>query len=506
MEQTHMVENQDLYRFGRFHVMLIIHYNLWTLLTAPDRNSSIAQMPLPRTSAALSAPFYSPDVISESVRRLSTPTVDTQGTTLPAPKYLTRSFLQNDVNCQESSELRSLLGTIFSYSSRRLAPSTRSSEITAGFRYFMPNGRLAYEWIHFINITPIHYMQMIPPDVLQAYYDEHAFTPCSMKGWVDAEMTEWEIREAGQIIQQLMDDVAPMLVHNHNANVNPFVTDALIPISQTFPRKRKRDIETSSEDWQPNNVFRSASSIPSRKRPRVNLHAGSPFSGFHSVASPADPVHTFGATPATSQSSLMDASLPWDPFSAPWEVPSRKAQPLATSLATMNRPFISQDQMFPRLRWSRQPPVIPHTWASQADPSFHTAAHAPGAPMFTAVSSIKDAPLAPVGVLQQSHAPTNPPSIPRNRQARFNAHFGPKQLPGTVTHRGKGNVLKAWSPARVRAFTDIQGYPAEQLPVTAISEFGDELSRNHTPKSIDLRQCPFTTTMEENLTVRTILS
>jgi hypothetical protein len=66
--------------------------------------------------------------------------------------------------------------------------------------------------------------------------------------------------------------------------------------------------------------------------------------------------------------------------------------------------------------------------------------------------------------------------------------------------------MKGWSADRVRAFVEIQGQPRANLPKTALSKYGDELSRNHTPKSVDPKFCPFDTTIEENLTVSDVFS
>lgn len=115
-------------------------------------------------------------------------------------------------------------------------------------------------------------------------------------------------------------------------------------------------------------------------------------------------------------------------------------------------------------------------------------------PPVTAYHQAQPIPQAPSGLLHQGPGAAGPASVPGPAQTATLA-------PGSVLHTGPGNVKKAWSAERKRAFNEIQGRSLAHLPSAANSRFGDELSRNHTPKSVDPGRCPCPLTIEELLTV-----
>jgi hypothetical protein len=80
----------------------------------------------------------------------------------------------------------------------------------------------------------------------------------------------------------------------------------------------------------------------------------------------------------------------------------------------------------------------------------------------------------------------------------------PMYIPGSVVPPGAGHYKKAWHAERIRAFVEVQGKSLNQLPLGAISQYGDEMTNVRTPLSIDPRCCPFDTSIYENLTVSAI--
>ena len=426
----------------------------------------ISPLPLPRSGAALSTAFYSlnpapPHPVSFIPVSRDVPACQTSYNTT---RYLTRSFIQNDEACQESSDLHLLAGTIFAYSNRCLVPSTRPSEIEAGFRYFLPNSRLAYEWVYFLDIAPKRFLCLVPPDVLEAYYNEHGRPSKSMRDWMDHQVARWESKEADMISQQLLDSLVPVdykiPAEAQEATVpgTDFVMqDAPTPVPQTSLAKRKRDPYYPSSGQQIWNNSENVQLGPEPKRARLSSPTGaSRLIRYPVVFLASTPVSYPIALATTQRPSL--ANIPLIENS-----PRYTAGMLSSNLAITTSPL--------------------------------PAGHVNPVPTLAPLNP----PIAPVTIPTQQQSTPHLPQIPLKRQARF--FIGPRRPAGTVKSEGRGNVLKGWNASRRRAFTDIQGYNAQDLPLVAISEFGDELSRGHTPKSIDPRECPFHTTMEENLTV-----
>jgi hypothetical protein len=74
-------------------------------------------LPLPSSGAALSAAFYSPEPLPQNIGERTA----MKARIAVTQRHLTRSFMQGDENCQESSDLHPLLGSIFAYSNRCIA-------------------------------------------------------------------------------------------------------------------------------------------------------------------------------------------------------------------------------------------------------------------------------------------------------------------------------------------------------------------------------------------------
>jgi hypothetical protein len=455
-----------------------------SLTASLDTTRSIALRPLPSSGAALSAAFYSPDhfLHADSIERTAGNTT-THSRYIATPQYLTRSFLQHDENCQESSFLHPLIGRIFAYSNLCTKQSTQMSEIAAGFRYFLPDGRLAHEWILFFGIAPARYLDMAPPEVKQAYLDEHDLTPSSMKGWIEDTIKLEQIQEANEISQQLvLHQIDPLLSksskHDLMNNTSHTVLDnSGISTHHTPVTKRKRDMPPFKDGMNVLKELGTRFRLEEAKRPRLDPSLDNPFSTAHQCMAPADILYRLRTTAYTVSSASPEPASPTTPT------------PGACSRSTLSSKRIVAS--------ARRPQGTGRPQTQRAAPTQQTlSAHQviSGRPTMLPVQT---------ALQQQQHHPTNRPHISRNRQAR--SRPGQTRAPGSVQHIGQGNVSKAWNAERVRAFTDIQGYPAEELPFTAVSQYGDEMSRGHTPKSIDPRYCPFYTTLEENITVSSLI-
>ncbi|RYO26037.1 hypothetical protein AA0111_g8402 [Alternaria arborescens] len=102
----------------------------------------------------------------------------------------------------------------------------------------------------------------------------------------------------------------------------------------------------------------------------------------------------------------------------------------------------------------------------------------------------------PDGTAASEQNPAAPPIFTQLLQAR--GITAPGFRPGSRTPTDNGN--KAWSAERIRAFVEIQNKSIQELPSSAFSELGTEMSNFRTPESIDVTCCPFETSLEENFT------
>ncbi|OAL02935.1 hypothetical protein IQ06DRAFT_217416 [Phaeosphaeriaceae sp. SRC1lsM3a] len=392
-------------------------------LTSPVPRPALANTPLPHRGAALFEAFHT----------YKPPTAFTAVANGRSLRALTWSFLQDDQNCQELSELLALLGTIFAYSRREHWNDLSKAELAAGFRYFIPTGNLAREWIQFFDIAPARYLEMAPPEVQYAYQREHDWDTCSMRQWVQAGVDYWKLeRDRVQAAKRFY---------------NTFV-----PASATLGNKRRRRGDGQDD----------ANSSLSQPR----LHTGVEYGDAHARI---DPSRFLGSSQVARGSSLFrtGSHVQTTPFPGPSTIsaPSMASKPSAASI--QNAAASSQASHIQKALVIQQASAIPPAHLGQKDVQ-HVAPTSAVPPLHT---------YAPA-----SNAP------PR----------------GSQVHRGKGFFHRGWSDDRVRAFTDIQGKSIAALPSAANSPWGDEMSRSHTPKSVDLRLCPFETTMEENLTYFTL--
>ncbi|KAF2818824.1 hypothetical protein CC86DRAFT_388524 [Ophiobolus disseminans] len=385
------------------------------------------------------------------------------------------SFLQDDVFCQQNSELHPLLGRIFGYSNQCVEPSTRPSEIAAGFLYFLYNGKLAYEWVYFFDIAPDRLSHVVPPEVIEAYEAERHPLTEGMMAWEGNIQDGSALQEPERIARQLLDNLVSVGLEEPAAEdiealdrANNVVAPRSVDFSILYFTAPTSSLEKSTQ-YQPgflsNNTAWSMANLTTPPQPSSSGQFGnSSDDEVAPIATSSQDIDLIGASPI-------------------FTINARQFIDLTRSAATSApAPLPSQIPVVAPANVTLVPvPVVP----TQQQVAAPTAAPAQ---------------LQPAAQAQQQGAP-RPPRFPPAKQARFLA--GPRRPAGSVTHLGRGNVGKAWSRERVRAFTDIQGYSSQELPSVAMSEYGNELSRDCTPASVDPRLCPFDTTLEENFTVNT---
>jgi hypothetical protein len=146
---------------------------------------------------------------------------------------------------------------------------------------------------------------------------------------------------------------------------------------------------------------------------------------------------------------------------------------------------------FPPVQSTQHVPQGHMQLASSSVPGLHSG--------ISSIPSVSVFPLQPVpsGAAAFEQNPAAPPIF--HQLLRAQGITDPGFRPGSVLP--KDNVNKAWSAERIRAFVQIQHKNINQLPPTAFSSYGTEMSNFRTPESIDVTCCPFETSLEENFTV-----
>jgi hypothetical protein len=484
------------------------------LTPSTDSTQAITATPLPNPGTALSDAFYSPDVAPS--HRSSMNSVAGESTS----KYLNRIDLQRDMNCRELSELHYLIGTIFAYSNQCPTPSTNPIELAAGFRYFLPNGRLAHEWIRFWDVAPDRYLHMAPPQIIQAYHNERCdLERSSMRVWVHDAIKQRETREADSPCM-FHEQVAPKheavdFVEPWRLQVEKACSSTQTGASKSTPQpgsaKRRADVSLVA-DWEDHDFAQEGDDrlrFTKAKRLRLDVPINS-----QSISAGSSVASVVGRRCLATSGGTASSRLRTQAARVSSVAPARAQPSLITSRAppviTAHHPQAASRSLNQQLapgNFGLAPGLI-----SAPTPGAHSVLTVQSLPA-TAIPHVLAAhQLLPAGNVRQPVAialhnqpqPNFRPDPNRRRipNARLaSRHPLPVRIAGSVQHMGQGNAIKAWSLERCRAFTEIQGYPLSELPKAYNSQYGDELSRSHTPISIDPRQCPFSTTMEELITV-----
>jgi hypothetical protein len=490
------------------------HLRRSPLTLSTDNIQAITVLPLPDPGTALSAAFYSPDVAPTRRSSVSAEASESM------PKYLNRVDLQRDTNCRELSELHYLIGTIFAYSNRCLTPSTNPIELAAGFRYFLPNGQLAHEWVRFWDVAPDRYLYMAPPQIVQAYYNERYYIErSSMRVWVHHAIMKRETRQA-DIPCMFQQQVT--LKHEAVKLIDPCLlqlgqscsstqTGTFMSTSKTGFTERKVDVSLV-EDWEEDEFAQEGDDrlrFAGAKRQRLDVSVNPQSITAGSTVASVDGSRCFPTNDRTASSGLRTQAARATPIA------TARAQPAPSTSRAHAVNTASRSQAAIRSHNQQLAPVnvgLAPSLIAASLPVAHSVLPEPLLPASVAPQVPTAHQLLPAGpVLQPApvtlHHQPQPNFRPNPNRRRIpdaqlaSSHPLPVRVPGSVQHMGQGNAMKAWSPERRRAFTEIQGYPLSELPKTYNSQYGDELSRSHTPISIDPRQCPFSTTMEELITV-----
>jgi hypothetical protein len=319
----------------------------------------------------------------------------------------------------------------------------------------------------------------------------------SLRAWIDG---------ASKLLEDrcLVDMIDPQLLQP-DADRNPPHAEAPKPTVQSSSTKRKASGGLLA-DWEDDDLTQEGDDqlwFPEAKRPRL----GAP-SNLQSI--------TTGASITSDGARHLPPTNGWTAPSGPCTQAASAPVPSTTA---------RHAQLAPRLRQAvhtaprPQMTATPHTrQLAPANGGTVTGSFAAPPPVAQpllgpAVQQISAAqqllatgPAAPQAAIPL-HQQQQPGFVANPRRKRIpNARLAsgrpiPAQAPGSVRATGQGNHAKAWSAERCRAFMEIQGHPYSELPQTYNSPYGDELTRRHTPVSIDPRCCPFDTTMEELVTV-----
>ncbi|CAN9347076.1 unnamed protein product [Alternaria alternata] len=189
------------------------------------------------------------------------------------------------------------------------------------------------------------------------------------------------------------------------------------------------------------------------------------------------------AKPITGPLPIPPSGFGFFPFSQSFTAPANLGVQQSSSLTITPQPLqpIQPSQQIPQ--GNLQLPV-----ASTTGPQPGTST-APSVAIFPLQS-------VPNGTAASEQNPAAPPIFTQLLQAR--GITVPGFRPGSRTPTDNGN--KAWSAERIRAFVQIQNKSIQELPSSAFSELGTEMSNFRTPESIDVTCCPFETSLEENFT------
>jgi hypothetical protein len=378
-----------------------------------------------------------------------------------------------------TSHIAPLLKCIWKYSSTHPYPPPTTIELVAGHRYWLPDGLLADEWITFFTFAPSQWFDLAPPEVKSAFEEEviTSFVDrpsfertmqiedhvCMHLGWLPPVQSPKRSLSGGS------HSLSPYDGMNHTMEY---------PRKSLAPQKIADDVdaEDQSDTTSPDNGYRQAK--------RARLGDGS-----------------------TARLSTGPALIPLSTVD-PHRLRLVRAAPTTLSVQPATAPAV----LVPKLLSSVQPTQNPPQALSLSQPA-QPIQHAPQ-------GNTQPAPTSAPGPHSVINLPVFPlQSVPNGRTAFVQNPAVPPVLPQLLQAQGinvtgfrpgsmlrKGNESTAWSAERIRAFVEIEGNSIHQLPPDAFSTTGNEMTNFRTPESIDMRCCPFETSIEENLTVSTIRS
>ncbi|KAG9195174.1 hypothetical protein G6011_00294 [Alternaria panax] len=377
-----------------------------------------------------------------------------------AQPILTTALLKADYTCMTSDHILSLLDSIWEYSFMYAFLPTTPIEVAAGHRYWLPNDLLAEEWMMLFTFVP-RLLDSAPPEVITAF-DEQVYNVVG----------DWP--SFVEIMQK--EDCYSMPRDRY-----PFTQLATQPFSHGV------------HVFNPNERTHFAVSSPQRslENPRTSCitvaegHSGT-------IDFDVDYPQSEGALSADQETAKL--------ITGPLPVPSSKPDHLRSFQSSAAPANIAiQSSLFPT---GVVPRLLPHVQSDQHISQGHMQlAFALATRLHPSTSSVLSVPVFPLQSIPSGTAafeqnPAAPPIFDQLLQAR--GITVPGFRPGSVLPNDNGN--KAWGAERIRAFVEIQHNSIHQLPPTAFSPLGTEMSNFRTPESIDVTCCPFETSLEENFT------
>ncbi|EFQ91175.1 hypothetical protein PTT_12040 [Pyrenophora teres f. teres 0-1] len=389
---------------------------------------------------------------------------------------LTKAFLQSDELCATSTSIQPLLNTIWKYIPSAQASEMTSIEHAAGHYYWLPDGLLADEWVHFFQIAPDRFLDMAPPEVKKAYEDQVGDGSIIKASFGDV-MREQAHKNSQHLV---FEDMLPLLERvtgpgSSTAVGEPFLP-TISPSSTSGVTLKKREYGLLDES--------SSVAIPKPKRARhqnvvtagqsVSVVVDSSLTSSMSLGARNPQSEATNAAPFNIQATLHAAHA----------VPAT-AQPAPVAIAAPSN--IQTTQTAHPVPAAAQ---LPMANAATAQLPLVNAARAQ-LPVVNAAPAVFPLLSSPTGAIAFIDNPAAPPHF--IRQQRFLLNPSGAIIP-------TGNHDKAWHAQRLRAWVEIEGQQLHALPNIAWSPYGNEMSNLRTPASIDPRLCPFPTSIEENFT------
>lgn len=381
---------------------------------------------------------------------------------------LTRAMIEADDLCMNHQSIAPLLASIWKYSSSCVSSTPTAVELAAGHRYWLPCGCLAEEWITFFTFAE-GWLDLAPPGVRSAYeedlVDNFGVWPSFARTMQDETSlsTNYDWFLPGELSEQL----APRCSHSQH-----------LTHSQTPRVAEKTPYPDVARDPSNGTTLKDGYGQPNLARRNITDTTGLRKGLLLGQLSETSP-H------ALRQSSAAPVGLSVQSFPFPAVVaPQRLSSAHPTQHVPQARPLLAPAQSAQQASQGNMQP------ASALVPGPHQGQH-----------SVAQVPVFPLRSIRSGAAafeqnPAAPPVFHQLLQAKGITTAGFR--PGSELPPGNNNT--AWSAERIRAFVEIEGKSIQRLPSLAFSVHGTEMTNFRTPASVDMRCCPFETSIEEMFT------
>jgi len=381
---------------------------------------------------------------------------------------LTRAMIEADDFCMNHQTIAPLLACIWKYSSRDVSSTPTAVEMAAGHRYWLPCGCLAEEWITFFTFAE-GWLDLAPPGVRSAYeedlVDNFGVWPSFARVMQDE--TRLSTHYDWFLPGELSEHLGPRCSHSQHLTHSQTPRVAEKTPYPDVARDPSNGTTLKYGYGQPNSARRNITEITGLKRGLLlgQLSETSPRALRQSSAAP------------------VGLSVQSFPFSAVVAL-QRLSSAHPTQHVPQTRPLLAPAQSAQQASQGNMQP------ASAQVPGPHQGQH-----------SVAQVPMFPLRSIRSGAAafeqnPAAPPVFHQLLQAKGITTAGFR--PGSELPPGNNNT--AWSAERIRAFVEIEGKSIQRLPSLAFSVHGTEMTNFRTPASVDMRCCPFETSIEEMFT------